>query len=267
MSRRVVPDHKRRRPKQPQVLLAGLRDALPLPPGDGRRLDPANPGRGGGPAQLSDDVNGELASGGLVHSPNIRPTEYALSIVRPNSLRPTLLGRMNTLQDRFQHAMKGPPKVSQAALARACKVSPPTVHAWVKGDAETLKGENLMNAAKRLGVRPEWLASGKGPMRSQSGSGTGLERETSTLWHSYAVRLDPGILSDTLYWVEYEEAGGPSYGAGELLGRIAELYALHEAEPGGRLSIAQHTRLKEAADNRKGGKKNGGQGKDAGRRR
>lgn len=155
----------------------------------------------------------------------------------------------------------------QADLARACGVKPPTVHAWVKGNAKSLEATHLMAAALKLGVRPEWLASGKGPMRPQSGTGTKLERQTGALWHSYAMRLDPHILSDTLYWVEIEEASGPAYGAGELLGRIADLYALHEGEPGGRLSVAQNDRLREAAANRTGGKKDGERGKRGSSRR
>lgn len=257
----TVSDHERRRTQQPQVLLARSRDALALPPRNRRRLDAANPGRGRRAAQLPDDVAGQKPSDVLIHADNIRPAECSLSIARPNAPSPNLTGRMNTLQDRFQLAMEGPPKVKQADLARACGVKPPTVWAWVKGDAKSLEATHLMAAALKLGVRPEWLASGKGPMRPQSGSGTKLERQTSALWHSYAMRLDPHILSDTLYWVEIEEANGPAYGAGELLGRIADLYAMHEVEPGGRLSIAQHDRLKEAAANRTGGKKDGKRGK------
>jgi transcriptional regulator with XRE-family HTH domain len=163
---------------------------------------------------------------------------------------------MSSLQDRFQQAMRGPPKISQKALADACGVRGPTVWAWVKGSAETLKGENLLAASRFLNVSPRWLAEGKGPMRPKSGTDTALEQRVGERLHSYAVRLDPAILSDTLYWVDIEEAHGPAYRAGELLARIAELYAMHESEPGGRLSGEQHRRLLSAAERRTGDKRN-----------
>lgn len=69
---------------------------------------------------------------------------------------------MNTLAARLAHAMKGPPKVSQAALARACNVKPPTVNDWLSGKTTELKGANLLAVSKFLNVDPEWLANGKG---------------------------------------------------------------------------------------------------------
>jgi len=60
--------------------------------------------------------------------------------------------------------MEGPPKVSQAALARACGVKPPSVTDWLSGRTKTLAGPNLLKAARFLGVSPDWLASAKGPM-------------------------------------------------------------------------------------------------------
>lgn len=73
---------------------------------------------------------------------------------------------MSSLKDRLALAMKGPPKVSQADLARACGIKAPSVSDWISGKTKTLEGANLVNAAVRLGVNPQWLASGKGPMRS-----------------------------------------------------------------------------------------------------
>lgn len=69
----------------------------------------------------------------------------------------------STLAERLVEAMKGPPKVSGVALAKACGVKPPSVSGWRTGDSKTLEGSNLLAAAKMLGVRPEWLASGIGP--------------------------------------------------------------------------------------------------------
>jgi len=55
--------------------------------------------------------------------------------------------------------------VSQAALARACGVKPPSVHGWLSGKSKFLRGENLLGAAAALGVSQHWLATGEGEMR------------------------------------------------------------------------------------------------------
>jgi phage repressor protein C with HTH and peptisase S24 domain len=57
----------------------------------------------------------------------------------------------------------------QADLARACKVTPPSVNGWLSGKAKFLRGENLLAAAKALNVSQVWLATGKGPMERQPG--------------------------------------------------------------------------------------------------
>lgn len=72
---------------------------------------------------------------------------------------------MRTLQERLKMAMAGPPKVTQAALARACGVRAPSVNDWISGKTKTIEGQNLLIAADFLKVMPMWLATGKGPMR------------------------------------------------------------------------------------------------------
>lgn len=73
---------------------------------------------------------------------------------------------MLTLADRIRTALAGPPRRSQAALARHCGVKPPSVSAWLSGDTKTIEGSNLLKAAEFLGVRPKWLSDGVGPMRA-----------------------------------------------------------------------------------------------------
>jgi len=72
---------------------------------------------------------------------------------------------MRTLQERLKLAMSGPPKVTQAALARACGIRAPSVNDWISGKTKTIEGQNLLIAADYLKVMPMWLATGKGPMR------------------------------------------------------------------------------------------------------
>lgn len=74
----------------------------------------------------------------------------------------------NTLPNRLKKAMAGPPKVTGAELARACGISRPSVSGWLTGESKGMSGENLLATARRLGVRPEWLANGVGPMRDEN---------------------------------------------------------------------------------------------------
>lgn len=71
----------------------------------------------------------------------------------------------NSLKERIKEAMKGPPKTSGVALARACGVTAASVSDWRSGKTQTIEGSNLLKAAECLGVRAKWLAEGLGPMR------------------------------------------------------------------------------------------------------
>jgi transcriptional regulator with XRE-family HTH domain len=75
---------------------------------------------------------------------------------------------MSTLADRLRAAMAAydsEPEVTQAELARACGVKPPSVNGWLNGKSKFLRGENLLKAARALKVDQDWLATGRGPMR------------------------------------------------------------------------------------------------------
>ena len=74
---------------------------------------------------------------------------------------------MTTLAERLRLAMEGPPKVSQAAIARACNIKAPSVTDWLNGRTKRIEGSNLLATAKLLNVSPDWLASGRGPMRAE----------------------------------------------------------------------------------------------------
>lgn len=76
---------------------------------------------------------------------------------------------MQTLNERLRAAMNGPPKITQAQLAKACGVRQPSVNAWLSGRTRGLDGQNLISAARFLRVNPEWLATGKGEMRPREG--------------------------------------------------------------------------------------------------
>lgn len=92
---------------------------------------------------------------------------------------------MKTLADRLIDAMKGPPKVTGVALAKACRVAPPSVSGWRTGDSKTLEGSNLLAAAAFLGVNAKWLADGMGPRYPDhpQGSAAHVARATPTEFH------------------------------------------------------------------------------------
>ena len=69
---------------------------------------------------------------------------------------------MNSLADRFKEAMQGPPKVTGAALAKACGCSAASVSGWLSGKTLTIKAVYLLAAAKFLDVDPDWLERGIG---------------------------------------------------------------------------------------------------------
>ena len=86
---------------------------------------------------------------------------------------------LNTFAERLVDAMKGPPKVTGVALAKACGVKPPSVSDWRTGASKSPEGSHLLAAAKKLGVRPEWLADGVGPKHPDAvPTGAIVARET-----------------------------------------------------------------------------------------
>lgn len=70
------------------------------------------------------------------------------------------------LKDRLALALSSAEKPpTQAELARAVGVKQPSVHAWFSGTTKSLRGSTLLAVARELNVRPQWLETGRGPMR------------------------------------------------------------------------------------------------------
>lgn len=70
---------------------------------------------------------------------------------------------MKTLSDRVALALKHA-GISQADLARACKISAVSVNNWLSGETRSLRATTAIAAAEALGVSAEWLSSGRGEM-------------------------------------------------------------------------------------------------------
>ena len=66
-----------------------------------------------------------------------------------------------TLADRVKERMAAL-DITNAQLAQACGVKPPTSFNWASGKTKKIKGEPLLLAAHLFGVTPDWLATGKG---------------------------------------------------------------------------------------------------------
>lgn len=69
---------------------------------------------------------------------------------------------MPSLADRLRERMQET-GITQAEIARACGIRPPSVNAWLSGETKNLKGKNLVITARLLGVNDAWLADGIGP--------------------------------------------------------------------------------------------------------
>ncbi len=83
------------------------------------------------------------------------------------------------LAERLRKALTERPEITQADLARACAIKPPSVSDWLNGKTKRLSGSNLLAAARLLGVRPDWLATGKGQMRADAASAGGADATPS----------------------------------------------------------------------------------------
>jgi transcriptional regulator with XRE-family HTH domain len=60
--------------------------------------------------------------------------------------------------------VSNPNDVTQASLAAAVGIRPPSVSGWFSGTTKSLKAETAALAAKYLRVSSDWLATGRGPM-------------------------------------------------------------------------------------------------------
>lgn len=74
---------------------------------------------------------------------------------------------MNTLADRIKEALTDAGR-TQADLAEACNIKPPSVSEWVSGKTKSLKAATAQRAAAFLGVNMMWLTEGRGPKRQLS---------------------------------------------------------------------------------------------------
>lgn len=108
-----------------------------------------------------------------------------------------------SLSERIRTAMDAA-GFSQVALARACGVKPPSVNGWLSGKSKFLRGENLLQAARALGVSQDWLATGRGPMKADEAQASATTDNVGSPFISTDAIVDgarpvrAGVASDTI---------------------------------------------------------------------
>lgn len=228
------------RTQQPQVLFAGLGDAVLTPPAHGRRLDLADAGNSQRPAQCVDDSVRFVDSS--VHGPILGEPNGERN--RPGEHFSEYASGMNDLSERLRWAMAQAGITKQVQLAKEARVRPPSVNDWLSGKTKTMAGKNLLRVASYLKVDPQWLATGRGSPHHGSGEGTVNESTFAGGIASQSVRLDPAILVESENWallLRQAEGGDPKDDLRkmELLAEVYEQIVMD----GGRLSGEHHHEL------------------------
>jgi transcriptional regulator with XRE-family HTH domain len=129
----------------------------------------------------------------------------------------------NQLKDRLRLAMEGPPRVSQAELARVCKVAPPSVNDWLSGKSKSMEASKLLAAARLLQVSPDWLATGRGPIHPQreiNVKDQGDEMRSA----SHFPEWNPVIWAEAEKWIRFEERAGVVFQPVRRAERLMEIY-------------------------------------------
>jgi hypothetical protein len=128
--------------------------------------------RGGADLQRPRDIRGSLKVINnvlLEHGPSLTAFNY---IVQPHlkgsPLTSVHMDKYATLADRLKDAMGQ--DISASDLSRACDVSPAAVSKWLDGTTKKLSAENYASAARALGVRDEWLRTGRLPREREGGN-------------------------------------------------------------------------------------------------
>lgn len=234
---------KRVRTKQPQVLFSGLGDAVLTPPTNAGRLDLADVGHSGDSAKGLDDAVRLLHFS--VHAPILGDPNTGSNRQTEENYE---YARQMNLKDRLRMAMEGPPRVKQAALARACKVKPPSVNDWLSGKTKEIGGGNLLRASEFLNVNAVWLSTGRGAPYPNSGEEV-VKGVVSVLGdESQLQRPDPATLAKADWWVGvFEAARKARY---DELARWAELADVYEriASDGGNLTAEHHAEYMRRVD-------------------
>lgn len=115
----------------------------------------------------------------LKHGPIVTLVQTYLQ-PQSNRLRLTSVDMpLETLAERLDDAMKAAqPPITASELSRACGVSPAAVGKWLNGGK--MSADSLAAAARALGVRDDWLRTGRLP-RERDAYDTQIDRVLALL--------------------------------------------------------------------------------------
>lgn len=130
---------------------------------DRNHADPERPSDSGPrPLKMSESLR-------LKHGPSLTPVRR---ITQPQSKRGRVtlvsMDLLATFSERLIDAMKEA-GVNATELADACGVSSAAVSKWMSGATKNLTADNSAAVARSLGVREEWLRTGRLPRERQHG--------------------------------------------------------------------------------------------------
>lgn len=72
--------------------------------------------------------------------------------------------------------------LTQADLARACKVSRAAVNGWESGNVKNLRNAHLFAVSRATGYSPEWIATERGPELSAASAQGSVKRSSDVRW-------------------------------------------------------------------------------------
>lgn len=134
---------------------------------------------------------------------------------------------LKTLAERLKYAMDvlPPKKIKGVDLARAVGVKPPSVSDWLSGKSKTMEGENLLKAAKFLGVNANWLATGSGVPTENNKQNIKDEELSNILFRDLSLHKIPifdYVQAGLWKEVSYDGATPLNYTYTDYLGAVPE---------------------------------------------
>lgn len=108
-------------------------------------------------------------------------------------------------------------EVTVVDVAKAAGVSRQAVYMWLSGDSKSLKAANLLAVAQLLGVREQWLETGRGPKLRKAGEPGDM---------ALVPVVGTAQLGDDGYWLELEYPTGQGEGFVPYPTRDPHTYAL-----------------------------------------
>lgn len=133
--------------------------------------------------------------------------------------------------------------LTQAGLAKACKISRASVHAWFHGGTDSIDGKHLTTAAEYLGVNAHWLGTGEGDMLHRVAQAESLGRVTN--FGTPTAIQTPG--PDALVIPQYAAGGGMGRGFNLTDNPPGHIKSWHVDHEWLRLNVPVHTGVRNLA--------------------